>query len=330
MRYNHHHHYFHFEIGKKDKKESFYLDYLFLFIRILYYPYFIKKKSIDLIHQNVPFDLKGISREFIFNKINRFIKIKTVIHIHGGEYVFKKPTNKILHYLIKNLLNKNDKILVLSDLERNSLAHLYGFYDSIVLPNAIEIQESFLERNFSIVPVFLFFGRIHESKGILELIELFRKLKYDLKFKFLMCGDGPLKEYATKELNDILGDDFTYGGVVSGNLKSEIFLKADYFLLPSRYGEGLPMALLEAMSFGLIPIVSNDGSMEHLIQDSLNGIKVNKNDLEHLYFKILQVTQNDDLKKSISKNAFNTVNELHNINNYIISLNRIYEEDIDV
>ena len=34
-----------------------------------------------------------------------------------------------------------------------------------------------------------------------------------------MCGDGPLKEYATKELNDILGDDFTYGGVVSGNLK---------------------------------------------------------------------------------------------------------------
>jgi glycosyltransferase involved in cell wall biosynthesis len=324
IEHNSQHHYFHFEIGKKDKKRSFFIEIIHLVYRILYFPFFLKRHQIDLIHLNVPFNFKGIIREFILNKIGKILKIKTLIHIHGGEFVFTKSSNYLLTYCIKTLLNDNEKVIVLSDLEKNTIGINYGFKHSIVLPNAIFIENQRRIKTFSKVPIFLFIGRIHESKGILEILKMFQKLKNDFDFKFFLFGDGPLKNVIIDDLNKILGDQFVYGGVVSGGKKMEFISQADYFLLPSRYGEGLPMALLESMSLGLIPIVSNDGSMQHLIQDGVNGIKVNKNDVEDLYEKIKIIVRNEEMQSEISKNAIDTVFSSHNIKNYLKDLNAIY------
>jgi glycosyltransferase involved in cell wall biosynthesis len=324
IEHNIQHNYFHFEIGKKDKKKSLFFEIIHLLSRIIYFPFFLKRHQIDLIHLNVPFNFKGIVREFILNKIGKLLKIKTVIHIHGGEFVFTKSTNYLLKYCVKSLLNYNEKVIVLSDLEKNAIGVNYGFKHSIVLPNAISIQNQTIVKTFSKVPIFLFIGRIHESKGILEIIKMFHKLKNDFDFKFFLFGDGPLKQFIINNLNDILGNQFVYGGVVSGIKKMDVISQADYFLLPSRYGEGLPMALLESMSLGLIPIVSNDGSMEHVIQDGVNGIKVNKNDGNSLYLKTIEIIQNPSLQKEISKNAFETISKYHNIENYMDTLNNIY------
>jgi len=324
LEHNIEHNYFHFEIGKKDKKKSFYFEVIHLLIRILFYPFFIHKNQINLIHQNVPFDFKGIIREFILNRIGKLMQIKTILHIHGGEFLFTVPKNYLIKYCIKTLLNTNEKVIVLSELERNILSINYGFNNSYVLPNSVSIQNKTLIKTFSKVPVFLFIGRIHESKGILEILKMFQKLKNDFDFKFFLFGDGPLKNVIIDDLNKILGDQFVYGGVVSGGKKMEVISQADYFLLPSRYGEGLPMALLESMSLGLIPIVSNDGSMEHLIQDGVNGIKVNKNDVEDLYEKINNIVRNQGMQSEISKNAIETVFSSHNIKNYVEDLNAIY------
>ena len=268
---------------------------------------------------------KGIIREFLINRISRFFNVKTIIHIHGGKYLFDKPQNSILNNIVKILLNGNDNVIVLSEIEKNILKINYGFADSYILPNAVIIQNENKIKIFSKVPTFLFLGRIHESKGIYEIIELFEKLiKKDVEFTFVMYGDGPLKEYAVNKLNLFLGNRFIYGGVVSSKNKMDVISKADYFLLPSRYGEGLPLALLEAMSEGLIPIVTNNGSMDSLVQDGFNGIKVNLCYKSDIYLKTLEVLENIQLQMDISKNAILTVSQYHNFKNYIESLNNIY------
>ena len=103
----------------------------------------------------------------------------------------------------------------------------------------------------------------------------------------------------------------------------DVIFQADFFLLPSKF-EGLPMALLESMSMGLIPIVTNVGSMDLLIKDGFNGIKVNKNNIDDLYLKTKKILQDSNLQNEISKNAIHTVVNFHNIENYIIALNSIY------
>lgn len=324
IEYNLLHNYFHFELGKSDKNRSFYYQSFQIVFKIIYFPIFIKKNKIELIHQNVPFNLKGITREFIFNRIGKLLQIKIIIHIHGGELLFKKSSNFIIKYFIAKILSGSEKIIVLSELEKKSLELNYNFSDLIILPNAIVIQNQNLFKTFSKLPTLIFFGRIHESKGVIEIIEMCKRLKEVVKFKFLMFGNGPQKEFVIKKLTDILGDDFNYGGIITSKNKMDAISKADYFLLPSRYGEGLPMALLESMSLGLIPIVTNDGSMELLIHDGVNGFKVNKYDANDLFSKILKVINDQNLRFEISKNAISTVTKSHNIIDYIKSLNIIY------
>jgi len=325
IEHNIEHKYFHFEIGKKDKKKSFYVEIIKLILRIVYFSFFLKKNNIDLIHQNIPFDFKGIFREFIINKISIFFKIKIISHIHGGKFLFENSTNLLLRFCIKSILNGSEKVIVLSELEKNILSINYSFNNSIVLSNSIKIQNQALVKTFSKVPVFLFLGRIHLSKGVFEIIDMFKKLNNDFEFKFLMFGDGPLKQQVINELELILGDRFIYGGVVSENNKMNAISKADYFLLPSRFGEGLPMSLLESMSLGLIPIVSNDGSMNSFIQDGVNGIKVKKYDANDLYLKICNIVTNHKLQLEISENAIKTITDYHDINEYVKVLNTIYE-----
>jgi glycosyltransferase involved in cell wall biosynthesis len=324
INHNLQHNYFHFELGKRDKKNKYDFDSFKLVFKFFFFHFFIRQNQINLIHQNVPFNLKGIIREFILNKIGKFSKIKTIIHIHGGEYVIRKPTNPILNYCIHSLLNNNEIVIVLSDLEKNSISKNYGFNNSIVLPNSISIKDENFSKIFSKVPIFIFLGRIHQSKGIYEIIEMLNKIKLVFKFKFHLYGDGPLLQFTIEQLNSILGADFFYGGVISGQNKFDALSNADYFLLPSRYGEGLPMALLESMSLGLIPIVTNDGSMNTLIKDKFNGIKVKKNDPYDFLQKTINILNDKTLQLKISQNAFNTVLKYHNIDNYIISLNKIY------
>jgi glycosyltransferase involved in cell wall biosynthesis len=323
INHNFQHNFFHFELGKKDKKNKNYFNSIKLIYNIFYLYFFIRQNQINLIHQNVPFDFKGIIREFILNKICKISRIKTIIHIHGGEYVNRKPTNILLSYCINSLLNNNELVIVLSDLEKQSISKNYGFSNSIVLPNAISIKDKKFSKKFSKIPIFLFLGRIHEDKGILDIVEMFQKLKIHFDFKFLLYGDGPILKSVINKFEFILGSNFFYGGVVSGANKMNFISQADYFLLPSKF-EGLPMALLESMSMGLIPIVTNVGSMDLLIKDGFNGIKVKKNDSHEFLHKTINILNDKTLQIKISENAFNTVLKHHNIDNYIISLNKIY------
>jgi glycosyltransferase involved in cell wall biosynthesis len=326
IEHNFKHNYFHFEVGRKDIKNKLKLENIKLFLKILYFPIFIKKNRIELIHQNVPLNFKGVIREFIINKIAKYLGIKIIVHIHGGEYLFRVPNNIFLTLLIKSILNKNKNVLVLSELEKSTLTTNYNFNNSIVLPNAIVIQNlPIIKKNKTKIPVFLFLGRIHESKGIFEIIEMFKILKKEFQFKFIIYGEGSIRKKIVEELKFILGDRFEYGGVIFGKKKFDSISKCDYFLLPSRYGEGLPLSLLESMSLGLIPIVSDDGSMKYLIQDGENGILVNKKDPFDLYLKISTLIQNPKIQKRISQNARKTVIDFHNIEDYIIRLNYLYK-----
>src|SRR5678816_1608085 len=86
-------------------------------------------------------------------------------------------------------------------------------------------------------------------------------------------------------MTSVLGEDFHYGGIVSGAEKVKALSAADIFLMPSRY-EGLSMALLEAMAAGCVPIVSNRGSMPTVVEDGRNGFLVDPGDITQIVGKL--------------------------------------------
>lgn len=323
--HNKSHTYFHYLLGKSDRKQNKIKWLVKLIKQLVVFPFFVKKNKIELVHQNLPFDLKGVLREFVINLWCRFLKKPVVLHIHGGSFIVEGTNNKILKVISQSLFFHSKNVIVLSELEKVMLKEKFDYPLAEVLSNCIDT--TFSDIDVSKIglekPVFLFLGRVEEDKGIYELLESLKLLKKEFNFSFVLCGSGTMKDYCIRECEEIFGNDFEYKGIVYGDDKINIIKNSSFFLLPS-YFEGLPMALLETMAAGVVPIVTSVGSMKFIINDGVNGLLVQKKNSQDLYQKLKYVLTNQLLYNFMSDNARKTIEQKYDIKNYIRELNKIY------
>ena len=119
-------------------------------------------------------------------------------------------------------------------------------------------------------------------------------------FHVLIAGSGAeenqLKEYT--EQND-LQSYVDFLGWITKEQKPSLLEKADVLVLPS-YNEGLPIAILEAMSYAL-PIISTDvGSIAEAVQEDVNGFLIAPGDVNALTDAMVKLTVNTKLWKEES------------------------------
>jgi glycosyltransferase involved in cell wall biosynthesis len=330
IEHNKQHSYYHYLLGKPDRPMNKMIGIMKLLLQLLKFPFYLMRNKIAIVHQNFPFDPKGLIREFTINLWCRLLNTPVVLHVHGGVMLMNGTRNLVFKMLAKSLFDNSKVVVVLSVLEKDALKKLYHYNSSTVLNNSIDtIPYSNSIKRLSVgKPSILFLGRIHESKGVDDIIVALEKLKKEIDFRFILCGTGPLENYFVNSCKRILDNDFEFKGIVSGANKIEIIKQSDVFLLPSRYGEGLPIALLETMAAGVVPVVTDDASMKFVVQHEVNGIRVNKKDPTDLYEKLKSLLTNHLLFEQLSKNAAKTVAEKYNISNYIIQLNKIYDDAI--
>jgi glycosyltransferase involved in cell wall biosynthesis len=310
--------YFNRDMGDKNKAATF-------FKKLFRFRQQVRKQRFNLIHFHFSFDRKSIIREALYVFIARQQKQPVVIHFHGGILLFRKKESK----LIKWLLSAADRIIVLSEIEKESLANLYKVPADhiLVLRNCIDLKE---------IPVFpqrkelqnnlVFFGRFHESKGIADILEACKTLQeQSVDFRFHAYGSGPGQQWFVSSMEEALNNKFSYKGLVWGEKKWHALQNTDIFLLPSRYGEGLPMALLEAMALGKVVIVSDDASITRVVQDNFNGLLVAKNAPAELARKIAWILSDTEAQKRIGHNASVTIRNEYSSDYYIKSLNTVYQ-----
>lgn len=328
IKHNNQCNYTHYLLGRPDKKLTVFSWVMLLFKQLFLFPFTLKKNKIDIVHQNLPFDPKGILREFVINLWCKLLNIPVVLHIHGGVFLMNKTSNKVYKFLSKKIFKNSRMVVVLSEIEKESLKQNYQYPSALVLVNCIDTAQfsETEEKKQNQPPTFIFMGRLHESKGLEDIVNAFKLLKEDVKFNFILCGDGPLREYMVSECQLLLKNQFNYLGVVSGQTKINAIKSADYFLLPSRYGEGLPIALLETMAAGLVPVVTDDASMKYVVEDEENGVIVAKRNPQDLCQKIKKIVSTPGLYRSLSTHAKESVAEKYNIQSYVSQLNDIYEK----
>jgi glycosyltransferase involved in cell wall biosynthesis len=319
--------YRHFELGKRDDESR----NLFWFVRILKaylkWGYLMFTQKDILIHFNFAFSRRSILRDSPLIMLARLFRKRMIIHLHAGEYLIHKKTPPWMKYILEfNLSAKNPKI-VLSSLEEDVLKHKFKSNNIFVLPNCIELKEaSEFNRTYAKneMLILLFMGRISVNKGIEIIYQAFESLKHkSIRFRFIMAGKGPVEKLYVKKFKDLLGVDFEYKGAVSGDNKLELLKNCNVFLLPS-YFEGLPMALLESMSFGLVPIVTNVGSIKYVINNEINGIIIHKHSSDEIVSAIEKLSEDKEYMQELSTNARKYIFHNYNPDSYITRLNEIY------
>jgi glycosyltransferase involved in cell wall biosynthesis len=169
------------------------------------------------------------------------------------------------------------------------------------LGNPVAIGPSI--RQLSPFPTVVFLGRLSEVKGINELLKAFKVvLEKHPTSKLILCGDGGYAE--VRNLAESLGilANVAFPGWVSGSAKDQIMSSAWVFTLPSHF-EGLPMGLLEAMSYGIASVASRVGGIPDLVEDGRDGVLIPVCDIGALSDSILRLIESNALRVRLGSAA---------------------------
>ena len=166
-------------------------------------------------------------------------------------------------------------------------------------------------------------GRLYYQKDPITLIKSFKIINDRFpNTKLVMVGDGPLEQVCIK-LIDKLGLKSKID--LTGYQKnSKAFYKIfDIFMLSSHY-EGLPYALLEAMSMGIPSIGTNVVGIKDLILNGRTGYLAEEEDYNGLADAVINLLSNPQLLSEFSENAKNITRENFNFNNGIKEYQEFY------
>ena len=200
---------------------------------------------------------------------------KVVVTVHGLDWQREKWKGgfgaKYIHWGEKMAVRFADEIIVLSKGVQQYFRDTYG-RETVFIPNGVskpeirkaeEITDRFgLEEDSYI----LFLGRLVPEKGIHYLIEAYRNTKTDKKLAIAggVSDSGEYGEKLKKLADNHPGIVFT--GFVQGRLLEELYSNAYLYVLPSDL-EGMPLSLLEAMSYGNCCVTSDIEECAAVITD---------------------------------------------------------------
>ena len=200
---------------------------------------------------------------------------RVVVTVHGIDWQREKWQSglgsKFIHQGEKNAVKYADEIIVLSKGVQDYFKETYG-RETHFIPNGVsrpQIREAnLITKKFGLKKdsYILFLGRLVPEKGIRYLVEAFKNVKTDKKL--VIAGGSSDTDSFMKELKELAKDDerIVFTGFVQGQILDELYSNAYIYTLPSDL-EGMPLSLLEAMSYGNCCLVSNIPECVEVVED---------------------------------------------------------------
>jgi glycosyltransferase involved in cell wall biosynthesis len=272
----------------------------------------------DLVYIHIS-DGGSIARKVIIASIALLFQKPIVIHTHGAEFPksYEKIPNIIKRY-IKWIFQQSKLFITLSHSWRDfyiTNCHLNPS-QVVVLPNPTEIPRTIPNRDRKDDTVYLCFcGRIGHRKGAFDLINAFANLpdRYLDRTQLIMAGDGDI-ELAKQSIDKLnLTNKITLTGWIDSGTREKLLAQSDIFILPS-YHEGLPMAILEAMSWGLPIISTSVGGIPELIVNDKNGLLIEPGNSEKLVNVMQTIIEDRDLRLRLGQQARESVLDFDIVN----------------
>ena len=237
----------------------------------------------------------------------------------------------------KQVIKKADKIIVVSNATKNYVLSLGADPEKIeVMHNGVDLQRFRLlsgikheMREKLGIPedacVALTVRRLVYKNGIDTLIESANiAIKKNPRLVFVVVGKGPDSGEVQRKIAQVgIQRNFKLAGFVSDEDLPLYYNTADFFVLPSKSGEGLPLVLLEAMACGLPVIATNVGGTSEVLNEKY-GKKVRPNNPVALADAILEFSSKDLL--ILKKEMRRMMEKEHSWNKNVEKLAKIYEE----
>ncbi len=290
------------EGGKLTKAWWFITSYLRMGARMAF------DRKISLVHQHTAAD-GSFWRNAQISRLARFFGKKVILHIHASRFKdFFNEAGPEGRERILDTLKKADRLIVLSEswkewfrsigIDESRLTVLHN-----ITPEPEIIPEN--DRNDGCTR-FLFLGEIGKRKGVFDIIRGIAAHKDEAEGRIeLRIGGNRNEEKLLQAIKENgLEGIVRFEGWVSGEKKTALLNWADVYVLPS-FNEGLPISILEAMSYGC-PIISTPvGGIPEIVDR--NGILVTPGNEEEIWKAMIRYADNPELIHTEGKESLKNV-----------------------
>lgn len=258
-------------------------------------------KRADIVHIHMAAQA-SFSRKAYFIKQAYKNGKKIIIHQHAADFddYFLNQSDMAKKEKIKRIFAMADKVIVLSE----EWAEFFGnyvceskkicvIYNGVIIP-AYQ-KERYSDHNV------LFLGRLGKRKGSYDLLKAIPGVLDTIPDTiFYFGGDGEIEQMRKMAENIGISDHVQFLGWIKDEKKERYLKECSVFVLPS-YQEGMPMSVLEAMSYGLAAVSTNAGGIPRLIENGVNGIRINAGDIETLGKSLIELLENEEKKKEMGQ-----------------------------
>lgn len=301
--------YRHYEIPITIKQDNQGRDYLRVLRAIKMLNRIICRENFDLIHSNGYF-ANMIS--LVSAKLNKKPVLSTA---HG--FIWNDLKLKLYNRLDLFLLGFFDKIIAVSEELKNDFLKAGIKRTKIeVVHNAIELIERSSGSNraqkrleYGVREdqiVFGYVGRLSREKNVDYIIKAIKKIKdKGLSAVLLIAGTGPEEKRLKAQAEKMeLRDEVKFLGFCR---EVEKLIPIFNCLIVASKTEGTPMALLEAMAYGMPVIATRVGGIPKVIEDQFNGILIEPNDIEAICQAAKQLIGDRNKCERLAYNARKTI-----------------------
>lgn len=254
----------------------------------------------DIVHIHSSFG-PSFYRKMPFIYMACFRGVPVINHIHGAEFeTFYLKASDRKKRRIRKVYGKCTMLIALSEEWKRNL-------ESVVSPEKITVIENYCkipdlsgtEKKKQI----LFLGEIGKRKGCYDIPEIYgRVLEKGERLPLIMAGDGELAEVKKLFEDRDLLESVSFPGWVRGADKDKCLKESGIFLFPSYY-EGMPMAVLEAMAYGMAIVTTRVGGIPHLLEDGGSGYLCEPGDIEGLSKRLLELSKDGDKRRKMGERA---------------------------
>lgn len=264
----------------------------------------------------------------------KLFRKRCIATVHGLDHQRAKWggfASKYIRFGEKCAVRFADEIIVLSENVQKYFKDTYN-RETVFIPNGVsrpeilesrEITDRFgIERGGYI----LFLGRLVPEKGLKYLVEAFKNTKTDKKL--VIAGGASDSGGFDTELKALAADDdrIIFTGFVQGRTLQELYSNAYIYVLPSDL-EGMPLSLLEAMSYGNCCLVSSIPECAEVVED--HGVIFEKGNVEDLNAKLQTLCDSPETVDSYKQKASDYICNKYNWDDVTAETLKLYGVDIE-
>lgn len=272
--------------------------------------------------------------------------VPVIVHTFHGHVLhsyFGTLKSKLFQFIERNLAKKSTRIIAISDLQKKELSETFsickkekisvvplGFdllkFHENAIQNRIATRNQFGIQDDEIAIAII--GRLAPIKDHAFFIDVIAEIKKHTtkKVKVFIVGDGEERESIENRLKQIERSD-RFSVVMTSWIRDIAAFNPgmDVICLTSK-NEGTPVSLIEAQACN-VPVISTDvGGVKDIVLQNETGFIVTKDAKLEYTEKLLELIENDSLRKSMSVKGWEFVKERFHYSTLVKNVEGLYKE----